>query len=86
VQVLSQAVLLLVLVQDMVQGETVYKSDKGHAVFEWYQSSEQPDELSKMYRIFFADGRQLWTNTMDIIKKQLEHKKPKSEVVQLSMF
>lgn len=58
----------------MNRGHTVYSSSKGKATYQWTTSKHD------MYLITFNDGRELWTNSMAIIKEEL------SAEVQLKLF
>lgn len=59
----------------------VKKTDKGTATFKWFN-----DDGSKMYLIEYTDKskQNLWTNSLDVINKELEVIKPDKN--QLSMF
>ena len=69
----------------MKSGKVVFENENGKAVFEWIDSNGE-----SMYRIYFNDGRELWTNSMAIIQKQLVTKKGQRELPsptpQLTLF
>jgi len=66
----------------MKRGQTVFENENGKAVFEWTKENGQP-----MHRIFFNDGKELWTNSMDIIKDELTRKRKVAESTpQLTLF
>lgn len=59
----------------------VYRSERGVAVL-WFKTNRNTGE---MFRIYYADGSSpLATNTMDIVKEQLDGK-PKPDTGQLRL-
>lgn len=54
----------------MKRGDVVFQNSKGRAEFEWYKDNGEP-----MYRIYYSKGGELWTNSMEIIEKQLKETK-----------
>ncbi len=49
--------------------QTVHKTTKGKATYQWGSGTQI------RYLIEFADGRTLWTNSMDIVRKELKEDK-----------
>ena len=58
----------------MKRGQVVFENDNGKATFQWLTEKDQPEDLRNMYLITYNKGGELWTNSMDIIKKQLSCK------------
>jgi len=67
------------------RGKVVFENENGKAVYEWHKENGQP-----LYRIYFNDGRQMWTNSKEIIENELVTKKGQRQLPnptpQLTLF